>query len=187
MSHDCKLTFYTRRYDKSVSLTGVTGSYDAGATVRFMDTNKKFLASKNCYDSNGGKRNKCSLSFKSTGTTFYLQIDSKHSTWNWMGEWKIDGDTCGGSDLYSFSDTNNCKPTITIEQDGSQVFFVIAIRISCCKSFTFLLRNFSTLQVRPMVATKKTRRIPPTHSMGKWSCGARRINMMSFISFRTVP
>ena len=122
-------TFCTCRYDKSVSLTGVTGNYDAGATVRFMDTNKKVLASKSCYDSNGGKRNKCTLSFsKTTGTTFYLQIDSHHSTWNWMGEWKIDGDTCAsGSDLYRFSDTSSCKPTITIEQDGTQVCDVVII------------------------------------------------------------
>ena len=110
------------RYDKPVTISSVTGKYDAGATVSFMDQNKKNLASKNCYDSNGGKENTCALTFsKTTGTKFYLRIDSKHSTWNWMGKWEIE-DNCakGGSDAVSFSDTANCKPKVTMEQDGKQ-------------------------------------------------------------------
>ena len=115
------------RYNQPVSITGITGKYDAGATVRFMNANKKTLASKSCYASNGGKKNTCSLSFsKTTGTTFFLQIDSKHGTWNWMGEWKIIGDGCKtGSDLYRFSDTSSCKPTISMESDGTKVCFAI--------------------------------------------------------------
>ena len=115
------------RYKEPVSITGITGKYDAGATVRFMDANKKTLASKGCYASNGGKKNTCSLSFsKTTGTTFFLQIDSKHGTWNWMGEWKIVGDGCKtGSDVYRFADTASCKPTISMESDGTKVCFAI--------------------------------------------------------------
>ena len=115
------------RYKEPVSITGITGKYDAGATVRFMDANKKTLASKGCYASNGGKKNTCSLSFsKTTGTTFFLQIDSKHGTWNWMGEWKIVGDGCKtGSDVYRFADTSSCKPTISMESDGTKVCFAI--------------------------------------------------------------
>ena len=88
-----------------------------------MDQNKKALASKSCYDSNGGKSNTCALSFsKTTGTKFYLKIDSKHSTWNWMGKWQVE-DGCidySSSDTMVFSDTAGCKPKITIEQNGKQ-------------------------------------------------------------------
>ena len=87
-----------------------------------MDQNKKTLASKKCYDSNGGKANTCALTFaKTTGTKFYLKIDSHHSTWNWMGKWEI-ADNCaaGSSDTVAFSDTAGCKPKVTMEQDGKQ-------------------------------------------------------------------
>ena len=111
------------RYDKPVTLSSISGKYDAGATVVFMDKNKKVLASKGCYQSNGGKANTCLLTFgKTTGTTFYLKIDSKHSTWNWMGQWKI-SDGCvqySPSETVVFSDTSSCKPRIVVEQDGKQ-------------------------------------------------------------------
>ena len=89
----------------------------------FMDKNKKVLASKGCYASNGGKANVCLLTFgKTTGTTFYLKIDSKHGTWNWMGQWKIN-DGCvqySTSETVVFSDTSHCKPSIAVVQDGNQ-------------------------------------------------------------------
>ena len=88
-----------------------------------MDKDKKVLASKACYDSNGGNANTCVLTFgKTTGTTFYLKIDSKHGTWNWMGQWQIN-DGCvqySASETIVFSDTSSCKPRIVVEQDGQQ-------------------------------------------------------------------
>ena len=88
-----------------------------------MDKNKKVLASKGCYASNGGKTNVCLLTFgKTTGTTFYLKIDSKHGTWNWMGQWKLN-DGCvqyGGSDTFAFTDTGDCKPSVSVVTNGKQ-------------------------------------------------------------------
>ena len=88
-----------------------------------MDKDKKVLASKACYDSNGGNANTCVLTFgKTTGTTFYLKIDSKHGTWNWMGQWKLN-DGCvqyGGSDTFAFTDTGDCKPSVSVVSNGKQ-------------------------------------------------------------------
>lgn len=76
---------YKLSYRAVTRIDKVTASYDAGATFAIMDSNKKTIVSKGCYDSNGGKKNTCTLDIKNAipGKVFYIKIDSKHSTWNW--------------------------------------------------------------------------------------------------------
>ena len=79
---------YKLSYPTKTRIDKVTASYDAGATFAILDANKKTIMSKDCYKSNGGKKNTCSLDLGGSGhgitsNVFYLKIDSKHGTWNW--------------------------------------------------------------------------------------------------------
>ena len=77
---------YRLQYDMPVSLNGLSVDYDAGATVRLQTGSGDVIASADCYESNGGQVNTCSLlGAPTTGTFFYVVIDSRHSTWNYMG------------------------------------------------------------------------------------------------------
>ena len=82
---------YKLQYPTDTQITKVEASYDAGATFSIMDSSKKQIKSASCYESNGNKKNTCTLDLGGgvKGKVFYLKIDSKHSTWNWFGNIKI--------------------------------------------------------------------------------------------------
>ena len=76
---------YKLSYRTLTRIDKVQASYDAGATFAIMDENKNTIKSQKCYDSNGGKKNTCTLDLGGgkTSKVFYLKIDSHHSSWNW--------------------------------------------------------------------------------------------------------
>jgi hypothetical protein len=86
----CKVQ-YKLYFSSVVNLAQVTCEYDAGATVSVWGQGRNGpdriqLGATSCYDSNGGSINTCTVpTGHSSGTTFYVVIDSHHSTWNWMG------------------------------------------------------------------------------------------------------
>ena len=81
---------YTITYPTLVTLSGLTTKYDAGATVKLQTSDGTNIVTKDCYDSNGGQANTCRLQgARTTGTSFQVVIDSRHSTWNWMGDIEI--------------------------------------------------------------------------------------------------
>ena len=88
--HTCKVE-YKLTFSSVVSLTQVTSEYDAGATVSVWDKGQNEpdriqLGATSCYGSNGGSISTCTVpTGHSSGTTFYVVIDSYHGGWNWMG------------------------------------------------------------------------------------------------------
>lgn len=104
---------YKLTYPTETQITQVSASYDAGAKFAMMDSSKKEIKSKDCYDSNGGKANTCTLDLGSgvKGKVFYVKIDSKHGTWNWFGDIKIT-DVCAKG--------KTCGRSINVVQDGQQ-------------------------------------------------------------------
>ena len=86
----CKVE-YELYFSSVVNLAQVTSDYDAGATVSVWGqgpngSDRIQLGANSCYASNGGSINTCTVpTGHSSGTTFYVVIDSKHTTWNWMG------------------------------------------------------------------------------------------------------
>ena len=107
---------YKLTYPTETRIDRVSASYDAGATFAILDSTKTAILSKQCYQSNGGKKNACVLdlggsSHSISGQVFYLKIDSKHGTWNWFGNIKIT-DYCAKG--------KTCSRTIKVHQDGQQ-------------------------------------------------------------------
>ena len=104
---------YKLQYPTDTQITKVEASYDAGATFSIMDSSKKQIKSASCYESNGNKKNTCTLDLGGgvKGKVFYLKIDSKHSTWNWFGNIKIT-DACAKG--------KSCGRSINVVQNGQQ-------------------------------------------------------------------
>jgi hypothetical protein len=68
-------------YPQEVEINGITFEYDAGATVCLEGTCKDF------YESNGEQTNKAELKLPAPvkKTCFQLRIDTRHTSWNWIG------------------------------------------------------------------------------------------------------
>ena len=83
--------FYNATFNYPQNLSKLTLTYDAGATVRVQSLDgKTTYISKSCYETNGNNINECLL-YLSAGPIDGVQviIDSKHGTWNWMGNYTL--------------------------------------------------------------------------------------------------
>jgi hypothetical protein len=73
-------------YPQPVIMSSIVGDYDAGATL-CLDGKCQ-----SCYDTNGGSVNQCEVHNAHGGvhkSCYMVKIDSHHSTWNWMGNFKF--------------------------------------------------------------------------------------------------
>jgi len=82
---------YKLQYSSVVCMCGFRAKYDAGATIRVLNSAKTHLGEKSCYESNGGVVSICDFQFpRSCASTFFVDMDSHHTTWNWFGEMSME-------------------------------------------------------------------------------------------------
>eukprot|EP00937_MAST-01D_sp_MAST-1D-sp2_P007413 g7413.t1 len=85
---DCDV-IYRICYPDYVGLDGISADYDGGAELSVEVEHETYTS--HCYESNGGQVNRCYLpmlgkKFK----CFFLRISSHHTTWNWMGNFRLE-------------------------------------------------------------------------------------------------
>merc|ERR1712226_1008826 len=82
---------YLVSFAEPTAVSKLTLDYDAGATVILKNEGGTVLGSTDCYASNGGRTNECVVTSSSSSqmSSVLVVLDSHHSTWNWMGNYKL--------------------------------------------------------------------------------------------------
>jgi hypothetical protein len=108
---------YKLEFNPPRTLNGLTCEYDAGATVSLY-TDAGSIGSTDCYDTNGHNVNTCTVTgTEQKASTFYVKIDSKHTTWNWMGKFELQPAAPAPAPPASGSlTTNNCASRTTSDE-----------------------------------------------------------------------
>ena len=81
---------YKVTFAAATTVYGLTGQYDAGATLKWRkhgDTGGGSGFSNECYATNGNKDSYCNVPSNEgvSGTVFDVEIESHHGEWNWFG------------------------------------------------------------------------------------------------------